>query len=838
MRQIGLAAAAGLLLSSASFGYYHFVHYLNRTGPFVPSYEKFDLNALPNRTVQFNVSDQAPAQFAPSDSFQAVVSQIRAAAKVWNGVESSDLRIAFGGLGNTSTPQATPGIDVVFDEVPPGLVAMGGPTLRADAVPGPAGAFVPIARSLLVVRRDLSTQPSYSETFFLTLVHEFGHTLGLQHTLTSSVMSTQPTRAASKSKPLAADDVAALSLLYPTPGFAASTGVITGRVTMGGEAVTLASVVAISPNGLAVSALTNPDGSYRIEGLPAGIQYWVYVHPLPPALSGEVSPANIVLPLDATGRAIQPGPAYFDTIFFPGTKNPAQAFVFSVAAGQTLDNVNLSVQRRTSLPLYAVQTYSFPGQVAVRPATLNRNSTRSFLVAAGAGLSVNNAPAPGLSVSVLGGAAGVQPGRPYAPAPAYVQFDVSLTPFSSEGYYHMVFSLGGDIYVLPSAFQVASRPAPVLATLAAVTDATGARVVAVTGTNLTAETRFLFDGQPAVRVVEDAGHFLLTPPSAAAGYRAALVAVNPDGQNSLQIQTGPAMYQYESGDSPLAALSPAALPAGSEGLVEINAPGANFADGQVQIGFGSTDVVVRRLWVVSPTRILANVYVSPQALALPGTVTVTSGLQMVAQPFAFQVQPANPRQLTLSSQVMNAATGQAGVQSGQIALVAAPSLTQAQIAAGLTLTFNGAPVQIVNAAPGQVAFVVPAGASSGPVVLRLQAGAEASLPIAITVDPPSPVVVSALTSGLAVDATRPVRPAELVTLVVGNLGDSPSAARMRLMVAGIDHQIALVVPASGQPGMYQVAFFLNPAVPAGAQPVLVSLDGRISTPFPLLVRGQ
>jgi len=78
---------------------------------------------------------------------------------------------------------------------------MGGPVLRTDLAAGPAGVFVPISRSVLMVKRDLTAQPSFGESFFLTVVHEFGHTLGLQHTLTSSAMSTGPTRAATKSKP-------------------------------------------------------------------------------------------------------------------------------------------------------------------------------------------------------------------------------------------------------------------------------------------------------------------------------------------------------------------------------------------------------------------------------------------------------------------------------------------------------------------------------------------------------------------------------------------------------------------------------------------------------------
>ena len=39
---------------------------------------------------------------------------------------------------------------------------------------------------------------------------------------------------------------------------------------MHGQGVHMASVVAILPNGSAVSSLTNPDGHYEIDGLPPG----------------------------------------------------------------------------------------------------------------------------------------------------------------------------------------------------------------------------------------------------------------------------------------------------------------------------------------------------------------------------------------------------------------------------------------------------------------------------------------------------------------------------------------------------------------------------------------
>src|ERR1019366_3136214 len=106
--------------------------------------------------------------------------------------------------------------------------------------------FVPILRSNVQLRSDLSfdQQASYTNAFFLTIVHDFGHTLGLQHSPVSATMSTSTTRGPTKARPLAPDDIAGISMLYPTGSFVASTGSITGRVLLNGKAVNMANVVA------------------------------------------------------------------------------------------------------------------------------------------------------------------------------------------------------------------------------------------------------------------------------------------------------------------------------------------------------------------------------------------------------------------------------------------------------------------------------------------------------------------------------------------------------------------------------------------------------------------
>src|SRR5580704_18530020 len=129
------AAAAVILLAAPSTAYYHYVHYLTGSAPYIPVPEAFDLTALPNKTVTFFVSDAGLTTYGPNDSFGSVLSQVKNAAAVWNSVASSDLRVAFGGLEtyNANQISATPGGDVVFAELPPGLLGLGAPVVSMAA---------------------------------------------------------------------------------------------------------------------------------------------------------------------------------------------------------------------------------------------------------------------------------------------------------------------------------------------------------------------------------------------------------------------------------------------------------------------------------------------------------------------------------------------------------------------------------------------------------------------------------------------------------------------------------------------------------------------------------
>jgi len=725
-RRAALLLAVALLPLSQAAGYYHFIHYTRAVAPFLPIPEKFDLSALPNKTVTFVVSEAGPAQYLPDDSFASVLGAIRQAAQIWNNVESSDLRVGFGGLGPPGAQSSTPGGEIVFEELPPGVLGFGSPTALSAPVTGAGGSFVPIVRAVIRLNRDLTRRPgpSSSDIFLATVVHEMGHALGLQHTLTSSAMSTAVTRATSRAQPLAADDIAAISALYPGRGFGQRTGSISGNVSSGGQGVHLASVVALEAGGAAVSALTNPDGSYRIDGLPPG-QYHVYVHPLPPAAQEGFGPADIVLPQDPEGRAIAASPYPIDTVFFPGTRDLQAAATVAVAAAGVVEGIHFTVERRPAVRIFDVATFSFFGSIAARPAYLNSAAPSGVLVARGAGITTPSGAAPGLDVQVLRSSIRVPGIRPYNLPQTNLAVDLAFGLFSGTGPRHLVFSLPEEIHVLPAGMQLVNRVPPSLASLTGNPDGT----VTLSGNNFSSESQFLFDSLPAVvrgfSAGETSATAIVTPPAGASGQRAQVTIHNPDGQSSALSQAQAPVHTYELLEAPSIVVTPAALPAGVEAMVEISGVNTRFIEGQTVLGFGASDVYVRRVAVASPTRLLANVLVLPAAPLGPLTATAITGFQVVVQPAALQVLPARP-----GVPLVNPEPSGAVFAGGRVTLQGSNLL-----ASETRVIVSGIAAQVIAAAPNQVTFRVPLGLAPGPAVLRLSNGVDEAHPVLLFIGP-------------------------------------------------------------------------------------------------------
>jgi hypothetical protein len=801
-----IARLAALLLMAvgAAQAYYHFIRYADREGQRIALVQKFDLSALPVKTIRYYIADPGPERLAANDSLSSLLSQIRLAARQWDEVESSELRVRYGGrIDPGSLPEDTPAIEVLFDELPPGLLALGGPVTVADP---PAGAaFLPIQRSQIVLPNDFTSFPSFAESTYLTMVHEFGHALGLQHTLTSSVMATQLTRAVTKGQALAADDIAGVSILYPTRTFQTSLGAISGRVTQGGAGVVLASVTALSPAGLAVSALTGPDGAYRIAGLPPA-SYQVYVQPLPPAQTGESSPGNIVLPLDPDRRPIQPSAA-FETQFFPNARELSGAGAIPVTAGSTVENVNFSVTaRREPMRLYNVSTFGFPAQVAVRPAPINVNGTRNFFVATGQGLlTAANQPVTGLRASVAGGATTVTAIGTYSPG--YLRFDLGFSPDSGEGGRHLVLSTAAETYIQPNAFRLTARQPPAITELARAGDGS----VTILGSNIDSRTAILFDGVRALPQTAEEGRLTVIPPPGANSHRAAVVAINPDGQSSLSVQgDSPSTYLYDNPDSPSFALSPNAIAPGTETVVEVTGTGTAFQEGWTALQFSSPHIAVKRSWVLSPTRLLAQIAISPSASGAVAA-TVTSGLRSATIPNALvlgaEISSASPR-LTVAPLAVNPLNGIAfGAPGGQVVFLFPGGIPQVSLA--------GRTVDVAALGDGIYSVRVPADFPTGPAILRVSQGGNAAVPIVVQIQEAGRIALEAGRTFAAGDTV------ELAVIGFSELASLLTRPRVTVVVAGVEHPARIVSGTS-------IEFVLLPSVPAGTQTISVIVDGRPS----------
>jgi len=473
--------------------------------------------------------------------------------------------------------------------------------------------------------------------------------LGLQHTLASSVMSTYNTSASSKANPLGADDIAGISLLYPAGNYLSTVGSISGKVTLNGKAVNLASVVAISPSNPAITTLSNPDGTYQINGIPtgqAGLEYYVYVSPLPPPVEGETSPDNIFFPHNSNGVFLAPNTS-FVTQFYPNAPNESGAQVIKVTAGNAVTGINFNVAAAGSAGVSSVRTYGYVQSTYVIGAPLIL-SEKTTIAATGVGLlQPDNALTPGLSVGMLGSAAQIGNLRPYPPPTPYIALDVLVSNSAAPGPKHLLFSTPGNLYVLPAGFTVVEASPPVISAVGPAVGGNGNPAVAIAGQQFTPGTQVWFDGLPAVIQSQSSNLLIVTPPPAPAGYTAAVAVFNSDGQSSLFLGPAAPTYTYPGGANfALTAnaslvVSPSVIPAGGTVTVNIQGINTNFLTGVTTVGFGTSDVQVNQLTVNSPTQL--TVVVTPNATVSSANITVTTGLEVISQAVGSQITAADPQ---------------------------------------------------------------------------------------------------------------------------------------------------------------------------------------------------
>ncbi len=833
-----LAAALAALPARA---YYHYVHFLNG----VAAYEKFDLRALPKHPVQVFVSDSGPQS---ASAFPVVLTQLRQAAEAWNSVKTSALRLSFSGLKATGQEDQTPGIDVIFTtELPPGVLAQAAPTVSTTPVTGDDGAkFFPIVKSVVMLNAntDANPGPAYTESFFTTTLHEMGHAIGLQHTFTSSAMAQGIVRNTSRLRPLDADDIAAVSMLYGKSGWNAAFGSISGRITSNGQPVSMASVVAMPGVGAPVSGITNPDGTYKINGIPPGF-YLLYVHPLPPD-------ADMRNPVDDSGKTIAAsGP--FETLFFPtaqgpgtGTRDFSQFLPLNVDAGAELKDFSVDVQPRSAVPVYDLVTFSYFNSdiqkyywdgTAVTPAFVSLNesqATISFRSESGA------TPTP-VSAVVLGGFSSVDL-KPYSGGVA-AYFDMPIFPV--QGIRHLYLNFGNDAYVLPYAVTVVRRSPPSISTLNQNADGT----VMINGVNFGLDTRVFFDGieatvSQAFTGSELQGSITVTPPPGYSGQQAHVVVYNDDGQSSLtldsatvayggQAQHPAPVYTYPTAAQPAFSFTPGALTAGAFSKVEVTASNMDLTHGPVSLGFGRGDVFVEQVWIQGSDSLLANVRVASGAAAAFSDATLISGSRVLSAKAGFQSQAADSTKPLIQT-VANAYPTQATLYAGAYMTISGSNLGQSIPLVHVKI--NGADIPVAAAGPTQVVALIPATQSRGPATLSINNGSADSYPVVVGISP-TPPVIAAVTypSGQPADSSAPLAKGDSVVIRLAGLDADVAADASRFSVTLGDLGARIVTISSDPSGTDSLLVTLG-GVPTGTSaPLRVWLDGSASEPYNLPV---
>ena len=765
----------------------------------------------------FLVSESGPTVYSNSDTWNSVLAAIQQATQVWNGVGSSALRVAFGGLENASTPQNIAGGDVIFEDLPPGVEGFGGPTSLATPVTAADGStFFPIVRSVVHLSLDLTVAPgpSYSQSF------------------TSATMSQNTTRATTLTHPLDSDDIAGISVLYPNANFN-QFGTITGQITAGGKGIHMASVVAIAPGTGAISAVTNPDGSFSIKGVPAG-QYSVYVHTMPPD-------ADIFGPYNQDGSIAAPsGPV--NTLFYPGTTDYTQATPVTVTATTVTSGVNIATSTRPDVPYYDGQMFGYlnNNSIAVTPGpALISGSGKPVMAASVIGLGSNN-QAAGLGVQIPGGALSIVPNGivPYTTFTGftyiylYLSFNSSVLPVPQYSPQHIIFNTPNYTYVLPSAMYLTQTAPP--AVTAATANPNGS--VSVAGTNLSSNSLIYFDSLPAPVQSFDpiAGAAVVSPPAGVNGQQSTISVYNPDGQNSQMIPDSSAAWSYGNLPAPVInTVTPSSLPAGSEAMIDITGSGFSFAQGSTTVGFGTSDVFVRRVFVLSPNHLQVDVSVAPGAALSNPDVSVLSGFQLAPAPAGFQITAQVPNAPAPVPILVNpyAPFGVTTIYPGAIVslygLNLAPSNSNTP-----AITIGGQPAVLTYVSNYQINLQIPA-LSPGPAVLLLNNGLTNAFPVEVNIDPVPAVFdgVQDITTGAYIYSAQPAYQGETLVATLSNFapaGSNISPGSVQVGLGGVIYPATQVTQIGS---VWQVAFQVGASAPTGQSEVLVVfLNGQGSVP--------
>ncbi|MEP7340050.1 MAG: matrixin family metalloprotease [Acidobacteriota bacterium] len=298
--------------------------------------------------------------------------------------------------------------------------------------------------------------------------HEIGHLIGLNHTMIGgATMYPRTIAGRTQSRTLASDDAIAASVIYPAAGFLDSTGTIRGQVTSGGANVFGANVVVVNANGnVTASALSQPDGSYAIQGLPPAT-YAVYAEPLDSSTSAFFSRADL--------------PAFYANANL--NFSTSQDFSVGVAAGGTATQNIAVTGGAPSLDGYIVRGPESTAFLNLGGQTIQGQSNATIGVA-GAGL-----PQSGSPLSVSG--PGITINRTFFATvdglPA-VLAEITVSPTVVPGSRNIIITQGNQRTIMTGALEIVPAAAAVVSSANFAPKVASESLVSVFGQNLVTTT--------------------------------------------------------------------------------------------------------------------------------------------------------------------------------------------------------------------------------------------------------------------------------------------------------------------------------------------------------------
>jgi hypothetical protein len=251
------------------------------------------------------------------------------------------------------------------------------------------------------------------------------------------------------------------------------------------------------------------------------------------------------------------------------------------------------------------------------------------------------------------------------------------------------------------------------------------------------------------------------------------------------------------------------------------------------VGFGTSDITVTGVWVISPTELWVNVMVAPGAALGFSEVSVISGFQAMSQ-FGFRIVPASPAAPVVLA-VVNGVPGQTTIYPNAVATIWGANLANPQItispmaSANSPAAIGSGSARVAYSSFDQVNVPIPAGTPIGPVILSLTtSGGSVSLVVPIGYAPP---VILGITepSGAIVNSTNAAASGDLLTIAISGLDPTVTlgSGRLQVMVAGVPMPVQQISAS-------QIQFTLNQSFNGAQVPVTIVLDGASSAPFTIL----